>query len=179
MKHSFTLQIHRAGIMQSRWLPRIIQTRTQISRELRITSSFGWNAYEDNDGKDDCSQNCIYIMCKTDIFFPGASGRDSAGQFGHKSSSSNWGRGGSTKHPFVPGEAFLVLTYLFVLLVKTVSCLRRIILSVILNYCWSKLSSLSQGTFGSVHTGNVRCCQYLGKGEEETRLVAVCSTTYA
>lgn len=32
---------------------------------------------------------------------------------------------------------------------------------------------LSQGTFGSVHTGNVRCCQYLGKGEEETRLVAV------
>ena len=126
MKHSFTLQIHRAGIMQSRWLPRIIQTRTQISRELRITSSFGWDAHEDDDAKDACSQKCIYIMCKTDIFFPGASGRDSAGQFGHKSSSSNWGRGGSTKHPFVPGEAFLVLTYLFVLLVKTVSCLGRI-----------------------------------------------------
>jgi len=32
---------------------------------------------------------------------------------------------------------------------------------------------LSQGTFGSVHTGNVRCSQYLGRGEEETRLVAV------
>ena len=126
MKHFFTLQIHRAGIMQSRWLPRIIQTRTQISRELRITSSFGWDAHEDNDAKDDCSQNCIYIMCKTDIFFPGASGRDSAGKFGHQSSSSNWGRGGSTQHTFVPGEAFLVLTYLFVLLVKTVSCLGRI-----------------------------------------------------
>ena len=74
-----------------------------------------------------------FILCKTDIFFPGASGRDSAGKFGHQSSSSNWGRGGSTQHPFVPGETFLVLSYLLVLMVKTVSCLRRIILSVILN----------------------------------------------
>ena len=56
-----------------------------------------------------------FILCKTDIFFPGASGRDSAGKFGHQSSSSNWGRGGSTQHSFVSGEAFLALSYLFVL----------------------------------------------------------------
>ena len=57
----------------------------------------------------------VHKTANTNIFFPGASGRDSAGKFGHQSSSSNWGRGGSTQHSFVSGEAFLALSYLFVL----------------------------------------------------------------
>ena len=144
-------------ITQFQWFRQIIPIQTQIWRELRITSSCRCLPSESSTLNSLCS---------------GASSCNSAGKPEHWAGSSNRGRCCSTQHPFITGTTRIVILSQVPQELEEAYFSTMVPFVLSRRYFQSRYFS-SQGTFGSVHTGKVRCCQYLGRGEEETRLVAV------